>query len=299
MDKLDLTPENESEKNNSVVSSPAPRRRARRDFSFTSFQRKKEDTFTFEAIDEEDTITFEAVEKEEVSSLEEQIDAKVAEESISSENVDEPKEEVTLDDLYNKEPELQKKPQEESLSAAGNIFDWLKSFLLSLTAVIFIFTLIFRGVTVSGGSMLPTLEDREYLIISDLLYQPKTGDIVVVQSPNYKGGTEPLIKRVIATGGQTLKINFQTWQVWVDGVELQEDYIAFEEGLNMNPEDLKVNENNEAELVVEENCIFVMGDHRNDSLDSRSEAVGQIDQRYIMGRVLIRVTPFSKFGKVK
>ncbi|MBR7165157.1 MAG: signal peptidase I, partial [Clostridia bacterium] len=199
----------------------------------------------------------------------------------------------------NKEPELQKKSQEEALSSVGNVFDWLKSFLLSLTAVIFIFTLIFRGVTVSGDSMLPTLEDREYLIISDLLYQPKTGDIVVVQSPNYKGGAEPLIKRVIATGGQTLKINFQTWEVWVDGVELQEDYIAFEEGLNMNPEDLKVNENNEAELVVEENCIFVMGDHRNDSLDSRSEAVGQIDQRYIMGRVLIRVTPFSKFGKVK
>ena len=288
MDKLDLTPENESEKKNPVVSSPAPRRRARRDFSFTSFQEKKEDTFTFEA-----------VKKEEVSSLEKKIDAEDAEESKSSENAHEPKEEVTLDDLYNKEPELQKKSQEEALSSVGNVFDWLKSFLLSLTAVIFIFTLIFRGVTVSGDSMLPTLEDREYLIISDLLYQPKTGDIVVVQSPNYKGGAEPLIKRVIATGGQTLKINFQTWEVWVDGVELQEDYIAFEEGLNMNPEDLKVNENNEAELVVEENCIFVMGDHRNDSLDSRSEAVGQIDQRYIMGRVLIRVTPFSKFGKVK
>ena len=130
------------------------------------------------------------------------------------------------------------------------------------------------------------------------MYTPKTGDIVVVQSPTYKNGTEPLIKRVIATGGQTLKINFDTWQVWVDGVELKEDYIAFEEGITMNREDMEPDEEGFVEIVVEDNCVFVMGDHRNDSLDSRSNAVGQIDQRYIMGRVLIRVTPLSKFGKV-
>lgn len=190
------------------------------------------------------------------------------------------------------------KQNENELSPAGNLFDWIKSFLFSLAAVIFIFTLIFRGVTVSGDSMLPTLHDKEYLIISDLVYTPKTGDIVVVQSPTYKNGTEPLIKRIIATGGQTLKINFKTWQVWVDGVELQEDYVAFEEDFSMNCEDMEANEDGIAEIVVEENCVFVMGDHRNDSLDSRSHAVGQIDERYIMGRVLIRVTPFSKFGKV-
>lgn len=187
---------------------------------------------------------------------------------------------------------------EEAFSSAANLFDWLKSFLFSLAAVIFIFTLVFRGVTVSGDSMLPTLVDKEYLIISNLLYTPETGDIVVVQSPSYKNGTEPLIKRIIATGGQTLKINFKTWQVWVDGVELKEDYIAFEEGITMNCEDMEPDEEGFAEIVVEDHCVFVMGDHRNDSLDSRSNAVGQIDERYIMGRVLIRVTPLSKFGKV-
>lgn len=202
----------------------------------------------------------------------------------------------SLQDLYDDREENTK--QENEFSSAGNFFDWVKSFLFSLTAVIFIFTLIFRGVTVSGGSMLPTLENHEYLIISDLFYQPKTGDIVVVQSPTYKDGTEPLIKRVIATGGQTLKINFKTWQVWVDGVELKEDYIA-KEDFNMNHEDLIPNDEDEVELVVDENCIFVMGDHRNDSLDSRSHAIGQIDQRYIMGRVLFRITPLSKFGRVK
>lgn len=292
MDELDFTKKNAGDVPPPATSSPSLRRKARRDFSFSSFQEENHDTVTFEPIAEKKTVPF-----EEASGPEENVPAGSANADEADENPNE-KEDLNLDGLYSKEPN-EEKPKEEALSSPGNLFDWLKSFLLSLAAVVFIFTLFFRGVTVSGDSMLPTLEDREYLIISDLFYQPKTGDIVVVQSPNYKGGTEPLIKRVIATGGQTLKINFETWQVWVDGVELQEDYIAFEEWLPMNPEDLKVDENYEMELVVDENCIFVMGDHRNDSLDSRSEAVGQIDQRYIMGRVILRVTPFSKFGKVK
>lgn len=187
---------------------------------------------------------------------------------------------------------------EKKLSPLAETFDWIKSFLLSLTAVIFIFTLLFRGVTVNGGSMLPTLETGEYLIISDLLYTPKNGDVVVVQSPHYKNGTEPLIKRVIAIGGQTVKINFNTWEIYVDGELLHEDYILRDGSTAMNCEDMKPDENGEVEFKVEEGCIFVMGDHRNDSLDSRSNSVGQIDQRYIMGRVLLRLTPIERFGKV-
>jgi len=187
--------------------------------------------------------------------------------------------------------------EDDSLSPGANFFDWIKSFLFSLLAVIFIFTLLFLGVTDSGDSMLPTLENGEYLIISNRLYTPKTGDIVVVQSPHYKNGSEPLIKRIIATEGQTVKINFNTWQIWVDQVELKENYVFFEEEA-MHHGTLEPNENGEVELVVKENCIFVMGDHRNDSLDSRSGSIGQIEQEYIMGRVLIRLTPFSRFGTV-
>lgn len=187
----------------------------------------------------------------------------------------------------------------ENLTPAGNAFDWIKSFLFSLTAVIFVFTLLFRGVTVSGDSMLPTLSDREYLVISDLFYTPKPGDIVVVQPPNYKNGTEPIIKRIIATEGQTVSINFNTWQVWVDGFEVEEDYVYFEPEMTMNAEDMLPDENGLAEVKVKENCIFVMGDHRNDSLDSRSELIGHIDQRYIMGRVVLRLSPLNKIGKVK
>ena len=195
-------------------------------------------------------------------------------------------------------PDAKEKEEKEKVSAFVDAFDWIKSFLFSLTVVIFVFTLIFRGVTVNGGSMLPTLEDKNYLIISDLLYTPKTGDIVVVQTPRYKDAKEPLIKRVIATGGQTVKINFNTWEVWVDGKLLNEDYILRDAATTMNSEDLRPDENGEAEIRVEKGCIFVMGDHRNDSLDSRSNSVGQIDERYIMGRVLLRLTPLENFGKV-
>ncbi len=197
--------------------------------------------------------------------------------------------------------QAQSAPEEEKtekISGIADTFDWIKSFLFSLTVVIFVFTLIFRGVTVNGGSMLPTLENNDYLIISDLFYTPKTGDIVVVQSPHYKNASEPLIKRIIATGGQTVKINFNTWEVWVDGELLEEDYILKDAATSMHSEDLKPDENGEVEVLVERNCVFVMGDHRNDSLDSRSNSVGQIDQRYIMGRVLIRLTPLKHFGKV-
>ena len=195
--------------------------------------------------------------------------------------------------------ELKNTPNEEKkMSPAGNTFDWLKTFIFSLTCVIFVFTLLFRGVTVNGDSMLPTLENGEYLIISNRLYTPKTGDIVVVQAPEYKEGKEPLIKRVIATQGQEVKINFLTWQIWLDGVELKEDYILKDDYNAMLTEDMKVDDNGEVTFTVEKGCVFLMGDNRNDSLDSRSELVGQLDVNYIMGRVLLRVTPLSKMGKV-
>ncbi len=223
----------------------------------------------------------------------------ITSEEVAEESEKTPEEETDEDkDDFAEEKAEEAQAEEEKLSPVAEGFDWIKSFLFSLTAVIFIFTLIFRGVTVNGGSMLPTLENNEYLIISDLLYTPKAGDIVVVQSPHYKNATEPLIKRVIATGGQKVKINFHQWQVWVDGKLLDEDYILRDSATSMNCEDLVPDENGEVEFRVEDGCIFVMGDHRNDSLDSRSNSVGQIDERYIMGRVILRLTPFERFGKV-
>lgn len=227
-----------------------------------------------------------------------------AEEDVPAEDAEAAREEASSEAAENDaeapadEENAEEDTEEEKLSSIAETFDWIKSFLFSLTVVIFIFTLIFRGVTVNGGSMLPTLENGEYLIISDLFYSPKNGDIVVVQSPRYKNATEPLIKRVIATSGQTVKINFNTWEIRVEGELLHEDYILRDNVTSMNCEDMKPDENGEVEFKVEEGCIFVMGDHRNDSLDSRSNSVGQIDERYIMGRVMFRLSPIERLGKV-
>ena len=261
-----------------------------------TLEKESEDAAVQNSVAEESS---EAPTAEEASLTEEtaeQNTAEAEESAVSEEDAESnPSEESDENGEDSKDAEI---AEEEKLSPIAETFDWIKSFLFSLTVVIFIFTLIFRGVTVNGGSMLPTLENGEYLIISDLLYTPENGDIVVVQSPRYKNATEPLIKRVIATSGQRVKINFNTWEVWVEGELLHEDYILRDGVTTMNCEDMKADENGEVEFKVDEGCIFVMGDHRNDSLDSRSNSVGQIDERYIMGRVVFRLSPIERLGKV-
>ena len=191
-----------------------------------------------------------------------------------------------------------KKAPEDSMPPSVAAFDWIKSILVSFAAVIFVFTVLFRGSTVVGRSMMNTLHNGERVIISRFLYTPKIGDIVVLHSPTYKDGEEFLIKRIIALGGQTVKINFRTWEVWVDGELLAESYVARDGSSYMISESLVPDENGEVVFTVEENHVFVMGDNRNDSLDSRSDQIGQIDQQYILGKVILRYLPISEFGPV-
>jgi len=145
-----------------------------------------------------------------------------------------------------------------------------------------------RLAIVDGSSMENTLHDKEMLVISNFMYEPKNNDIIVFNSPNYP---DPIVKRVIATENQTVDIDFETWTVTVDGVALNEDYIKRVAG-SMSSSDMVF------PLTVPEGCVFVMGDNRNDSLDSRTTRIGFVDERYILGEVKIRLTPFSKFGKV-
>ncbi len=168
-------------------------------------------------------------------------------------------------------------------------YDWMSSFVTALLCVVILFTFVFRVVRVSGNSMLPTLQDGNMLIISDMMYTPKTGDIVVVQVPSYKNGL-PLIKRVIATQGQTVKIDFQKWSVTVDDVPLDETYVNYMQGYPMD------RYNCPTEFVVEEGKVFLMGDNRNDSNDSRNSAIGLVDTRYILGKVTFRLFSSSPFG---
>ena len=170
-----------------------------------------------------------------------------------------------------------------------------------MALLVVLFLLVYRYVTVDGDSMRETLHDSDKLIISGLGYTPETGDIVVVKVPAYQN---PIIKRVIATEGQEVEIDFENWTVKVDGVLLEEDYINRDVNYDGVNDDRYVRMDSPTgervlRFTVEPGKLFVMGDNRNHSTDSRSSTVGQVDERQVLGRVLLRLFPFSAFGTVE
>jgi signal peptidase I len=170
------------------------------------------------------------------------------------------------------------------------VYDWLEVIAFSIAIVLLVFTFVGRLTTVDGDSMYPTLKHGEQLIISNLFYEPQNGDIVVVQEQNgyFKG---PIVKRIIAKGGQTIRFDFENWKVWVDGELLEEDYINYQPWFPMQSDGCP------EELVVPEGYLFVMGDNRNGSTDSRNMSiVGFVSEDEVMGRVIFRLT--GRFGKV-
>ena len=177
-------------------------------------------------------------------------------------------------------------------------YDAVEVVAVAVVIVLVIFAFVGRLSTVDGDSMYDTLEKGERLIISNFFYKPKTGDIIVFhQSGGYF--SEPLVKRVIATGGQTVKIDFGAWMVWVDGVLLNERYVTYESGKKMKEDNYAamyadlMNEN--GEITIPEGYIFVMGDNRNHSSDSRFSGVGLVREEDVMGRVLFRLFPHFGF----
>lgn len=171
-------------------------------------------------------------------------------------------------------------------NAAGvqnNVLAYLHDLVYLLAGILLLLLLLFRVVIVSGPSMNDTLVHGDYLILlNNVLYgEPKQGDIIVASKDSFKDG-EPIIKRVIATEGQEVDIDFTAGVVYVDGMPLEEDYIksltTLQEGMNFP-------------LVVDEGCIFVMGDNRGVSKDSRNPAIGLIDTREVLGRAVFLVFP--------
>lgn len=194
------------------------------------------------------------------------------------------------------------------------LLDWIELVGVALVTVLLLMTVAFRHSPVIGSSMYPTLigspsggSETQYtklkgydiLLISDLFYTPDGGDIVIIQHPQYTD--QPLVKRIIATEGQHIKIDFANWKIWVDGKLLDEDYINRIAGAQMNTYDIDTVfhtpvEDGIWEGTVPEGQIFVLGDNRNNSKDSRS--LGYIDTRWIVGRVVIRLSPLNRFGKI-
>lgn len=176
----------------------------------------------------------------------------------------------------------------EKFSLRDEIYDWIQCVLIALVICVLVFSFGLRLVDVIGSSMFPTLNEGDKIIISKLLYSPRQGDIVVFRKDEYK--EEPLVKRVIAVEGQSVDIDFDKGIVYVDGEALDEPYIA----------ELTTEARYDfyGPITVPENCVFVLGDNRRHSTDSRYSSIGCVDERCIMGKVYFTVYPLKNFGSV-
>ncbi len=188
----------------------------------------------------------------------------------------------------------------KKLSFILSCYEWAETFIVALFCVILLFTFAVKFVTVSGSSMYETLHDGDRLLISDLFYKAKPGDIVVVDvSANLDlhreygiSSSAPYIKRVIAVEGQTVDIDPETWTVYVDGKAIDEPYVYHCDNNSMN---IDRSGRVSYPYTVSEGCVFVMGDNRNGSTDSRY--IDEIHEDYILGRAFFRLAP--RTGGVK
>lgn len=169
--------------------------------------------------------------------------------------------------------------------ASAAMFDWLTSGVIAIIVLCVVFVFGVRPVRVDGDSMLPTLQDGNWLLVSAFDAEPEYGDIVIVTQPNRTSTGGPVVKRVIAVGGQKVDIDFENGEVYVDNVKLDEPYILEKTYRSFDVQ---------FPIEVPEGYLFVMGDNRNDSLDSRSSRIGLIDERYVLGKYLFRIFPFTQ-----
>lgn len=171
--------------------------------------------------------------------------------------------------------------------AISGFFDWIRCILFAISIVVLCLTFVFRLVDVDGTSMETTLESKDKVIVSNLFYTPKDGDIIVIShGAEY---AKPIIKRVIATEGQTIKLDYENDRIIVDGVVLDEPYIN-DSTFEGNYGDYDIPE------VIPEGKVFVMGDNRRVSLDSRRTEIGLIDVENVIGKAQFVAFPFNDFG---
>ena len=187
-------------------------------------------------------------------------------------------------------------PMQKKKNALSAIIDYVEIFVVSICIVILAFSFFVRLCTVDGGSMEKTLHHGDKILVSDLAYTPQRGDIIVFhETGDYYN--EAIVKRVIAVGGDTIDIDFDTWVITItdkDGktFTLDEPYMF------LDPSLYPLRSTQEYPLVVPEGQLFVMGDNRNNSSDSRFGMIGFVDERQVLGRLVCRIAPLDKFGKV-
>lgn len=195
--------------------------------------------------------------------------------------------------------DLSQEPEEEEKEPrrpGAELYEWLQLFLGCVVAAVVLFNCVARLTRVDGSSMDTTLQHGEIMLIWSLGYTPKQGDIVVLNKTSVllPDWTEPraIVKRVIATGGQTVDVDYSTGAVYVDGRPLDEPYLH-EEMRRPGAPSMQ-----ETHWEVPEGSIFVMGDNRNYSTDSRDSLLGAIDTDYILGKAVLALWPLDRFGAV-
>ena len=161
------------------------------------------------------------------------------------------------------------------------LYDWLQCIVTAIICGVLIFIFLGRTIGVDGRSMIQTVHHSDRVIISNLMYTPDNGDIIVFHSPSEQFAY-PLVKRVIATERQTVDFDFENGNVYVNDIVLSEPYIS---AITTARHDFT------EPVTVPPGFVFVLGDNRNSSTDSRDNVVGLVDTRYILGKVLLVLIP--------
>lgn len=175
----------------------------------------------------------------------------------------------------------------------AELFDIYQMVMICFLVAVVVFNCFCRLIRVDGGSMDNTLQNGEMMVIWSLGYQPKAGDIVVFNKKNTDFfSNRALVKRVIATEGQTVDIDYDTGTVYVDNQALDEPYIKEPMQIPWDPQEQGTH------WEVPEGCVFVMGDNRNNSTDGRHEMLGPIQTDYILGKAVLALWPMDKLGLV-
>jgi len=170
------------------------------------------------------------------------------------------------------------------------LLDWVEELVIALSLITVVFTFCFRIITVSGTSMVPNFEDGDRILVVNSLSAPKQGEVVVIVNVL----EEPIIKRVIATEGQTVDFDYATRAVLVDGQPIDETAFGLENGITEYP--YTSFELVEFPQIVPKGCIFVLGDNRAVSEDSRYRSIGMVDQRDVLGKAIFHVFPLDRLG---
>ena len=174
---------------------------------------------------------------------------------------------------------------------ARGLYDWLQVAVYCSISIVLLLVFVGRFIYVDGPSMAPTLHDRDMMVVQVLGYTPRQGDVVILTQA-FRNITGPIVKRVIATEGQTVDIDYAANTVSVDGVVLREPYINFE---TMQVPWYE----HTTHITVPEGEIFVMGDNRNHSNDSRDVLLGTVDTRRVLGRAAMVLFPLADFGFIE